>query len=113
VEHVFTVGNLEAKLNLLEQEQALTTGEDRRLLAERVNFVDGEIAFCRDLADRRDLAARVNGAADFPVVDGLTMRGLTYLFGEDSALWHDFQGLVAESIIPVKVPHPVRHSGLW
>jgi hypothetical protein len=31
---------------------------------------------------------------DFPIIDGLTMRGITFVFGADKSLWRDFQSLV-------------------
>jgi hypothetical protein len=78
----------------LEQGLAGYTAEDRRRLAEYFNFIDGEIALCRKLADRRSLAARINKAAQWPLIDGLTLRGLTFVFGENDELWHEFEALV-------------------
>jgi len=94
VEHVFTVGNLEGKLKLLEQTISCPSAWDRRVLAEHLNRIDGEIAITRNLADRRDLATRINEEADFPLIDGLSLRGVTFVFGEHSDLWREFQWLI-------------------
>jgi hypothetical protein len=94
VEHVYEVGNLEGKLRLLEQGVSCPSTGDRRRLAAHLNCLDGEIGLCRELADRRGLAARIRRAAGFPLLDGLNLRGLTYVLGEHADLWHDFQALV-------------------
>jgi hypothetical protein len=94
LEHVYTVGNLLGKLKLLEPLLACRAPEDRRQLAEQLNRIDGEVTFCQHLADRRNLAARINQALEFPLIDGLTLRGLIFVFGDDASLWSDFQALV-------------------
>jgi hypothetical protein len=108
VEHVFTVGNLEGKLRLLEQWLRCSSAEDRRQLAGHLNFIDAEIALCRELADRRNLAARINDETDFPLVDGLTLRGVTYILGEHRDLWREFQSLVEQAAIEPRNHPPLR-----
>jgi hypothetical protein len=100
LEHVYQVGKLLGKLRLLEQGLADHAAEDRRRLADHLNALDGEIAFCQELADRRNLAGQINEAAGFAIMDGLTLRGLTYVLGERPDLWQDLQGLVESSIMP-------------
>jgi hypothetical protein len=97
VEHVFTVGSLRGKLMTIEAGSKRLSTQDRRRLADLLNCVDGEIAFCLDLADRRGLAARINASAGFPVIDGLAMRALTYLLAEFVNLWRDFRPFVESS----------------
>jgi hypothetical protein len=94
VEHVFEIGKLEGKLRFLEQGLSCLCPIERRALASQLNSIDGEMAVCRDLADRRNLAARVNRTAESPLIDGLTVRGLTYVFGEDPGLWQAFRAIV-------------------
>jgi hypothetical protein len=94
LDHVFEIGKLEGKLRTLEQGLSCPCPEERRTLADQLNCIDGEITVCRDLADRRNLASRVNQAAGFPLIDGLTIRGLTYVFGEDATLWRLFRSIV-------------------
>jgi hypothetical protein len=94
LEHVYEVGNLEGKLRLLQQGLSCPSAEDRRRLASHLNCLDGEIDLCRELADRRNLAGRISRAAGFPLIDGLTLRGLTFVLGEHADLWNDFQSLV-------------------
>jgi len=84
--------------------------EERRRLAEFLNCLDGEIAYCLERADRRGLAARINEAAGFPLIDGLTMRGLTYVLGEQAPLWLYFQGLVESSNQNVRGARPINDS---
>ncbi len=103
LEHVYAVGQLTGKLKLLEQGLSCPCAEDRRRLAEHLNCIDGEIELCRHLADRRDLAMRINANSDFPLTDGLSLRGLTYIFGEQPELWIAFQRLVF-----VSVSSPIR-----
>src|SRR5262249_26134169 len=93
LEHVYAVGNLLGKLKLLELGMENST-KDRRRLSERLNCIDGEIGLCQDLADRRDLAARLRVAVGLPVVDGLVMRAITYVLGADAELWRDFRLLM-------------------
>lgn len=96
VGHALAVGQLTAKLSLLEQRLLGPSAEDRRQLAEQLNCVDGEIGLCRHLADRRHLATRINEHAGFPFIDGLMVRGLSFILGEYAGLWRDFQVLVEE-----------------
>jgi hypothetical protein len=94
LEHVYEVGNLEGKVKFLGQGLSCPSAEDRRRLAAHLNCLDGEIGFCRELADRRNLAGRISRAAGFPLIDGLSLRGLAYVLGEHADLWHDFRSLV-------------------
>lgn len=96
-EHVYAVGNLMGKLMLLEQSLSCHARDDRRLIAEHVNGIDGEIGFCEDLADRRDLAKRVNRAIGHPLIDGLSLRGLTYVLGVHAGLLDALRALVEQS----------------
>jgi hypothetical protein len=96
LEHVCTIGKLQGKLKLLEHSTSCAAPRNRRHIAEHLNGIDGEIAFCQDLADRRDLAKRVNTALDIPLIDGLTLRGLTYVLGEQPPLFSDLQALVED-----------------
>src|SRR5262249_42993782 len=57
LEHVFEVGKLQGKLVVLERATVYPPEEDRVELAEYFNSIDGEIAFCREFADRRNFAA--------------------------------------------------------
>jgi hypothetical protein len=97
LEHVFAIGKLLGKSLTLDQGLYNSARADRRQLSEYLNSLDGEIAFCRDLADRRSLAARINCNAGSPIIDGLTLRALTYVFGDDPELWREFQSMVAEA----------------
>jgi hypothetical protein len=97
LEHVYTVARLEGKLRMLEQGISCPAPDDRHRLTEYLNSLDGEIAFCKHMADRRQLAARVNCAAGLPLIDGLSMRGLTFALGEEPDLWAGFQGLIQPS----------------
>jgi hypothetical protein len=108
VEHVYEVGNLEGKLRLLGQGLSCPSAEDRRRLAAHLNCIDGEIALCRELADRRGLAARVCRAAGFLLLDGLNLRGFTFVLGEHADLWHDFQSLVECANEAVRGHHPLN-----
>jgi len=110
LEHVYTVGNLHGKLKLLERSLTYTAPIDRRRLAEHLNSLDGEMCFCQHLADRRDLAGRINEAMDFPLIDGLMLRGITFVLGEDESLWRDFQSLVECSITRKGSPHHANDS---
>jgi hypothetical protein len=110
VEHVYDVGRLEGKLRLLEQGLSCPSAEDRRRLAAHLNCLDGEIGLCRDLADRRGLAARIRKAAGFLFVDGLNLRGFTYVLGEHADLWHDFQALVGCANETVRGRHPLNDA---
>jgi hypothetical protein len=94
VELIFEIAHLHGQLRYLELGLSCPCPEDRRRLANRLNRLDGEIAVRQTLADRRNLAGRVNQAAGFPLIDGLTMRGLTFVLAEDPELWRDFQALV-------------------
>jgi hypothetical protein len=96
-EHVHEVGTLLARLALLQTDLSRGSADDRRRVAAQLNFMDGEIAVCRDMADRRDLAMRISRASGFTLIDGLTLRGLTYILGEHPTLWNDFQLLVENS----------------
>jgi hypothetical protein len=100
LEHVYAVGQLTGKMKLLEQGLSCPSADERRRLAEHLNCLDGEIGLCRHLADRRDLAMRINTNAGFPLTDGLSLRGLTYIFGEQPELWSAFQPLVFVSANP-------------
>jgi hypothetical protein len=104
VEFVCEIAHLNGQLYYLEQGFSCPCPEDRRLLAHRLNCLDGEIAVRHVLADRRNLAERVNKAAGYPLIDGLTMRGLTFVLGEQSDLWRDFQALV-EPLLPTRGQH--------
>lgn len=95
LEHVYTLGNVQGKLKLLEQGISCPSEDDRREVAAYLNRLDGEVATLQELADRRGLAMRVNRAAGFPLINGLTMRGLTFVLGDDVELWHAFRSLVA------------------
>ena len=46
------------------------------------------------LADRRNLAVRVCKAAGFPLIDGLTMRGLPFALAVDTELLLAWSSLV-------------------
>jgi hypothetical protein len=110
LEHVYEVGNLEGKLRLLEQGLSCPSAEDRRRLAAHLNCIDGEIGLCRDLADRRGLAARIGKAVGFPLIDGLILRGLTYVLGEHTDLRHDFQSLIECSNETVRGHRPLNDA---
>src|SRR5262245_52679114 len=56
MEHVYGISKLTGKLLLLENSIQSHTTNDRLQMADYLNALDGEIAFCQDLADRRDLA---------------------------------------------------------
>jgi hypothetical protein len=99
VEHVYSVSQLQGKLRFLELGLSCQSAHERRRLAEHINCLDGEIGLCQDLADRRDLAARINKDANLPLIDGLTLRGLTYVFGEHADVWRDFQSLVEKTVV--------------
>jgi hypothetical protein len=94
VEFVYEITNLQGTLYYLEQGFSSLCPGDRWRLANRLNCLDGEIAIRHDLADRRNLAGRVNKAANFPMIDGLTMRGLTFVLAEHADLWREFRALV-------------------
>jgi hypothetical protein len=94
VEHVLAVDQLQAKLACLEHGLSHFPADGRKQLVEQINCIDGEIGLCRRLADRRNIAARINERAGFPVIDGLTLRGLTFLLGEDEDLWRDLRPLL-------------------
>jgi hypothetical protein len=94
LEHVYAVGQLLGKLKLLEQGLSCPSPDDRKRLAEHLNNLDGEIAVCRHLADRRDLARRINANVEIPLIDGLCVRGLTYILGGKPELRHAFRTLV-------------------
>jgi hypothetical protein len=89
---------LHGQLRDLEQGPTCRCPDDRRLLAHRLNCLDGEIAVRHVLADRRNLAERVNKAAGCPLIDGLTMRALTFVLAEHADLWREFQALVVPSL---------------
>ncbi|HZZ82168.1 MAG TPA: hypothetical protein VFE62_26960 [Gemmataceae bacterium] len=97
LEHVHGVGQVTGKLKLLEQGLSCPAADDRRRLAEHLNCLDGEIGLCRLLADRRDLAMRINANAGFPLTDGLSVRGLTYVLGEHPCLLDALQVLVEQN----------------
>jgi hypothetical protein len=97
LEHVYGIGTLHGQLWLLQQGLSCPSEDDRCRLAAYLNGLDGEIAARQDRADRRGLAARVNQAAGYPLIDGLTLRGLTYVLGEDPELWLAFRLLVGVS----------------
>jgi hypothetical protein len=96
LEHAIAVGQLQARLYFLEQGLLCSSKADRYFIAEHLNCVDGEIGLCRQLADRRDLARRINEISGFPFLDGLTLRGLTFLLGEHAELWRDFRALIGD-----------------
>ena len=104
LEHVYSVTQLKGKLGFLELGFSCPSASERRRLAEHVNCIDGEIGFSLDLADRRGLAARINKEAEFPLIDGLSLRGLMYIFGEHVLVWRDFQTLVEESVVAAREP---------
>jgi hypothetical protein len=94
LDHVYEVGNLEGKLKMLEQGLSCPAAQDRRRLAAYLNCIDAEVGLCRELADRRGLAGRISQAAGYPLMDGLSLRGLAYVLGEDADLWQEFQSFV-------------------
>jgi hypothetical protein len=105
LEHVYVVGSLMGKLRFLDHSLSCPSPNDRRLVAERLNSLDGEIAYCQDLADRRDLAKRVTRAIGFPLIDGLTLRGFTYVLAEHPALLFALRALVGHSAGAISVSH--------
>jgi hypothetical protein len=94
LERIYKLGNLQGKLRLLEREVTCYPPEERGRLAEHLNCLDGEIALCQDLADRRQLASRISAGAGYPLIDGLTIRGMTYILGDHLELWRTFQSLI-------------------
>src|SRR5262245_58132188 len=97
VENVHAVGSLTGKQNLLDYLINCPGRDDRRATGDLLNDLGGEIAFCQELADRRDLAKRVNRAIGFPLIDGLLLRGLTYVLGENTCLLDALRALVGQS----------------
>ncbi len=97
-EDTHEVGNLQGKLKLMEAGLSSSSAEDRSRRAKQLNCIDGEIAYCRDLADRQGLASQVCRLAGFPLIDGLTMRALTYVLGEHGKLWQELQALVEKPL---------------
>jgi hypothetical protein len=91
MEHVYSISKLTGKLLLLENSSIGRATDGRLQMAEHLNAIDGEIAYCHELADRRDLAKRVNDQIEFPLIDGLSMRGLTYLLGERGELFESLR----------------------
>src|SRR5262249_38825288 len=91
LEHAVFVGKLQTTLHWLERQIGLSPRDTRQGLVYFANRVDGEIGWARDMADRRDLAERINEQAGIPLIDGLSMRALTYALGEDPDLWRDLQ----------------------
>jgi hypothetical protein len=102
MEHALAVGQLQAKLSLLEVRFLGSSADDRRRLADQVNCVDGEIGWCRHLADRRHLATRINEHAGFPLIDGLTLHGVMFIFGEHADQWRAFQVLIEEARVTTR-----------
>jgi hypothetical protein len=94
VEFTYEIGNLEGQLRILQTYLASPCPDERERLARRLNELDGEIAARHVLADRRNLAGRVCKAAGFPLIDGLTMRGLTFVLAVDRELLLAWSSLV-------------------
>jgi hypothetical protein len=94
VEFVYEIGNLEGQLRMLETYRGSPYPDERARLSRRLNDLDGEIAIRHVLADRRNLAGRVCAAAGIPLIDGLTMRGLTFTLAVDGDLLRAFTSLV-------------------
>jgi hypothetical protein len=97
-ETCLAVGRLQGRIQLLQRGLTCPCVKERRRLAAYLNQRDGEAALTRDLADRRDLAEHINEAADCFVLDGLTARALTYVFGERQELWQTFRYLIREAM---------------
>jgi hypothetical protein len=98
VEFASEIGYLHGRLRNLEHGFSCRCLEYRRRLAIVLNCLEGEIAVRHVLADRRNLAGRVNKIAGYPVIDGLTMRGLTFDLAEHLDLWREFQALVERTL---------------
>jgi hypothetical protein len=98
VEFIYEIANLHGQLCYLEQRFSCPCPEDRRRLASWLNSLDGEIAVRQVLADRRNLAERVNKATGYPMINGLTMRGLTFVLADSPDLWQEFQAFVEPSL---------------
>jgi hypothetical protein len=94
VEFVYEIGNLQGQLWVLGRRLRCPCPQERKRLARRLNELDGEIAVRHVLADRRNLADRVCTAASIPLIDGLTMRGLTFVLAEDGELLSAWASLV-------------------
>jgi hypothetical protein len=94
VEFVHEIGNLEGQLRILEMFRESPDPDERKRLTRRLNELDGELANRHMLADRRNLATRVCKAAGVPLIDGLTMRGLTFALAVDGALLRVWASLV-------------------
>ena len=94
VEFTYEIGNLEGQLRILQTYLTSPCPDERERLARRLNELDGEIAVRHVLADRRNLAGRVCTAAGFPLIDGLTMRGLTFALAVDRELLLAWSSLV-------------------
>jgi hypothetical protein len=110
VEHVYEIANLNGQLHLLGLGFSFPRPEDRRRLANSLNYLDGEIAARHVLADRRNLAERVNKAAGYPVIDGLTMRGLTFVLAEHPNLWRGLQELIEPSLPATEPRNPGKQG---
>jgi hypothetical protein len=110
IEQALFVGQLQGKLKLLQARLDMMPAGQREGLINYLNRIDGEAALCRDLADRRDLGLRINLHAGIPLMDGLTLRALTYVFGEHADVWTDFKALVEASValkgVGVRRMHP-------
>jgi hypothetical protein len=102
IEHVVSIGEIEGKLRVLESVSPSPSTGARRRMARYRNDLDGEIALCRHFADRRNLAAQINCSIGWPAIDGLTLRALTYLFGEHPELWAAFHRQVEGFTLAVK-----------
>jgi hypothetical protein len=94
VEFVHEIGNLEGQLRILETCRRSPDPDERARLYRQLNELDGEIASLQILADRRNLAARTCKAAGVPLIDGLTMRALTFALAVDGDLLRAFTSLV-------------------
>jgi hypothetical protein len=94
VEFVHEIGTLEGQLRILETCRGSPYPDERMRISRRLNDLDGEIANLHMLADRRNLATRVCKAAGVPLIDGLTMRGLTFALAVEGELLHALASLV-------------------
>jgi hypothetical protein len=111
-EHALFIGQLQGRLEQLQIQLVMLPTGSREGLIHYLNRIDGETGLYRDLADRRDLACRINQNAGIPLIDGFSLRALTYVFGEHSDVWQDFQSLVGTSADMVEDRQSIKGVGV-
>jgi hypothetical protein len=67
------------------------TADQRQQLRRDLNRLQRELRRARHVENLSRLAERINRHLEMPLVDGLLLRALAQVFGEDPDLWRVFQ----------------------